>query len=79
MASQWTRLIAVTCAVNFLLGLVTMVIGERFFQYRDHRDQLLYDNQKASLSVHNKIEAEVSGISSFWASFLKAQFWAIAH
>ena len=33
--------------------------GERFFQYRDHRDQGMFDRERGSVAVHNKLEAEV--------------------
>lgn len=46
-----------------IFSLVTIVFigygdGERFFQYRDHRDQGMYRQETGSLAVHNKLEAE---------------------
>ena len=51
-----------------IFSLITLVFiglgdGERFFQYRDHRDQEMFDQEKESLAVHNKLEAEVGEIS----------------
>ena len=53
------------CKLSVILFYITIVFiglgdGERFFQYRDHRDQGMYDKQTGSLAVHNKLEAEVS-------------------
>ena len=47
-----------------IFSLVTIVFisygdGERFFQYRDQRDQGMYTRESGSLAVHNKLEAEV--------------------
>lgn len=51
------------CKLSVILFYITIVFiglgdGERFFQYRDHRDQGMYDKQTGSLAVHNKLEAE---------------------
>ena len=52
-----------------IFSLVTIVFigygdGERFFQYRDHRDQGMYRQETGSLAVHNKLEAEVNAFLS---------------
>lgn len=46
-----------------ILSVITIVFiglgdGERFYQYRDHRDQGMFAKQTGSLAVHNKLEAE---------------------
>jgi len=62
--------LTMTCVTSHL-GTVTLVLSlvvltavretgaEKFFQYRDHRDQLMYEKDRHTLSVHNKMEAEV--------------------
>ncbi|XP_045190503.1 matrix metallopeptidase-21-like [Mercenaria mercenaria] len=55
MASEWYNPLTAFCLFSVLLG---SSLGEKFYQYRDHRDQAMYERHKSSLSVHNKIEAE---------------------
>lgn len=56
MANAWLNPLAALCVISVL---VRPGGGERFFQYRDHRDQRLYERHATTMSVHNKLEAEV--------------------
>ena len=55
MAYVWCYSITAICFVSLM---VRPAGSERFFQYRDHRDQRRFEHMGA-LSVHNKREAEV--------------------
>ena len=56
MANAWLNPLSTLCIISVMLRLG---VGERFFQYRDHRDQRMYEQEAAVMSVHNKLEAEV--------------------
>ncbi|KAK3595876.1 hypothetical protein CHS0354_014706, partial [Potamilus streckersoni] len=45
-------------AILSVLTVLSPGTGEQFFQYRDHRDQALYDVDKKTVAVHNTFEAE---------------------
>lgn len=58
MAVRWNIRHNTVTAFYFLTVFLGPGFGEKFFQYRDHRDQRIYDHQKHFVSVHNKMEAE---------------------
>ncbi|KAL4232259.1 Matrix metallopeptidase 21 [Mactra antiquata] len=58
MASVWEHIHTYMFIFVYILTIVGTVFGERFFQYRDHRDQRMYERDSNTLQVHNKLEAE---------------------
>ena len=65
--AKWSLLFNQAVTVFLIIWIVTPIVSEKFFQYRDHRDQNFYLKQgdENKNEVHDEVQAEVSFVLKY--------------